>query len=159
MSESQPDRIEHRNKVRNYFDLTAWQRARQLVKRVYEATKTFPAEELYGLRSQLRRASVSVPSNIAEGYGRGTRKDYIHFLQTARGSLYEVETQLILSQDLSYLNAATVTELMAHANSCSQLLGNLIKSLQEQGPDASPERLGARARIPNPETRNPSPEA
>jgi four helix bundle protein len=147
MSEEQSRRIEHRSEVRNYFDLTAWQKSRQMVKRVYEATRTFPRDEIYGLRSQLRRAAVSVPSNIAEEYGRGTRKDYIHFLQIARGSLYEVQTQLILSQDLSYLAAGVVTDLLANANDCSQLVGGLIRSLEPHVDET---------RIPNPETRNPN---
>lgn len=124
------DHMEHRPEIRNFFDLTAWQRARQLVKQVYVATAKFPREEQYGLVSQMQRAAVSIPSNIAEGYGRGTRKDYVHFLQNARGSLYEVQTQLVLSQDLTYLGETEVQELMSATNGCSQLLGALIHSLQ-----------------------------
>jgi len=129
MAELPPDRMEHRDEIRNYFDLTAWQRARQLVKQVYRASQKFPREELYCLTSQLRRAVVSIPSNIAEGYGRGSRKDYVHFLQIARGGLYEVQTQLFLAHDLNYLDEKTLNELLAQTNSCSQLIGSLIRSL------------------------------
>jgi four helix bundle protein len=101
------------------------------VKAVYQATQKFPREELYGLVSQLRRAAVSIPSNIAEGYGRGTRKDYVHFLQNARGSLYEVQTQLILGQDLNFIGGDGLKLLMEETNRCSQLLGALIRSLSK----------------------------
>jgi four helix bundle protein len=99
MTENAPD-----NPIRSYRDLVAWQQARILVKATYVATKLFPKEETYGLTQQIRRAAVSVPSNIAEGYGRGSRKDYVRFLLTARGSLYELQTQLLLAQDLGYLD-------------------------------------------------------
>jgi four helix bundle protein len=96
---------------------------------VYETSQAFPKDELYGLTSQLRRAAVSIPSNIAEGYGRGTRKDYVHFLHGARGSLYEVQTQLILAQDLGYVKQASVEPLMGEISHCSQLLVALVRSL------------------------------
>ena len=83
--------------IRSYRDLRAWQMSRQLVKSVCEASRGFPREELYGLTQQVQRAVVSVPSNIAEGYGRGGLRDYVRFLQTARGSLFEVRTQLQLA--------------------------------------------------------------
>jgi four helix bundle protein len=134
MSEERSGRVEHRAEIRNYFDLTAWQRARQLVKSIYQISKEFPKEETYGLVSQIRRAAVSVPSNIAEGYGRGTRKDYVHFLHGARGSLYEMQTQLLLAEDLGYLSAQAVKPLMADISDCSRLLGSLIRSLSpDQG--------------------------
>ena len=103
--------------------------ARVLVKDVYDASHAFPQVEIYGLRQQLRRAAVSVPSNIAEGYGRGSLRDYIRFLQTARGSLYEVETQLILSQDLGYLDSEAVLAVMQRSSDCSRVLQGLISSL------------------------------
>ena len=86
--------------VRSYRDLVAWQRARDLVREVYLLTAKFPVGERFGLVSQMDRAAVSVPSNIAEGYGRATTQDYLHFLRIARGSAYELETQLVLAEDL-----------------------------------------------------------
>ncbi|MFA6134166.1 MAG: four helix bundle protein [Phycisphaerae bacterium] len=121
--------------IRSYRDLLVWQRGCDLVKLAYELTKTFPREELYGLVQQLRRAAVSVPSNVAEGYGRGTRKDYIHFLQTARGSLYEVETQVILAQKLGYATDSQARPLSQLIEESSRLLHGLILSLQRNAQD------------------------
>ena len=101
-----------------------------LAKRIYGATKLFPKEEMYGLVQQMRRAGISVPSNIAEGYGRGGRKEYAHFLHTARGSLYELETQIFISRDLSYLTDRQADSLLEDADECSRILGGLIKSLK-----------------------------
>ena len=115
--------------VRNYQDLHVWQKARLLAKRVYEVTDALPAHEQYGLTQQLRRAAVSIPSNIAEGYGRGGRQDYVRFLKTARGSLYELQTQLLLAQDFGYLSEQQVAAVMQHAAQCSQVLHGLIRSL------------------------------
>jgi four helix bundle protein len=117
------------NPIRSYRDLIAWQQARALVKATYMATKAFPKEEVYGLTQQIRRAAVSVPSNIAEGYKRGSRRDYVHFLRTARGSLYELQTQLILCQDLGYLDPSPNHPLCDLTERCSKLLHGLIKSL------------------------------
>ncbi len=109
----------------------AWQRARTLVRVIYEATKGFPKEELYGLTNQIRRAAVSVPSNIAEGYGRGSLQDYIRFLQTARSSLYEVQTQLLLAGDLGYLPGESVSALLSCVADCYRPLQALITSLRK----------------------------
>lgn len=100
------------NEIRSYRDLVAWQKAIALSKRVYGATKLFPKEETYGLVQQIRRAVVSIPSNIAEGYGRGGRMDYIRFLYMARGSLYEVETHTLISRDLGYLTDKQADSLL-----------------------------------------------
>jgi four helix bundle protein len=81
-------------KVKSYTDLIAWQKAIALVTSIYAATRTFPKEEIYGLTSQMRRAAVSIPSNIAEGQGRGSTNEFIHFLGTAKGSLFELQTQV-----------------------------------------------------------------
>ena len=115
--------------IRDFRDLIAWQVARGLVKSIYSLTRSFPRDEVYGLSQQLRRAAVSVPSNIAEGYGRGTRKDYYRFLQVARGSLYEIQTQLVLAKDLGYVETGGVEPLMGDLNRCSRLLHGLIKSV------------------------------
>ena len=116
-------------KIRDYRDLIVWQQSRRLVKTVYEATRHFPKEELFGLTQQVRRAAVSVPSNIAEGYGRGSRKEYIRFLYTARGSLYEVQTQLVLAEDLGYLSDEQVATITQEIGQCSRLLHGLIAAL------------------------------
>lgn len=88
-------------KVSHYQQLIVWQKAMDLVEKVYEATKTFPREEVYGITNQLRRAAVSVPSNIAEGQGRRTTADFLRHLGIAYGSLLEVETQLLIAVRLS----------------------------------------------------------
>ncbi|WP_066223951.1 four helix bundle protein [Formosa haliotis] len=88
----------------NYTELDVWKQARVMVKMIYKLTKSFRPEELYGLTNQLRRCVVSVPSNIAEGVGRQSQKETIHFLYIAKGSINEVETQLYLSFDLGYIS-------------------------------------------------------
>src|SRR5256885_2450253 len=85
-----------------FRDLIVWQKSKALAKKIYKLTKNFPKEEVFGLTSQIRRAAVSIPANIAEGKGRGTQKDFCHFLVQARGSLFEVETLAELASDLGY---------------------------------------------------------
>jgi four helix bundle protein len=97
-----------------------------LVREIYLATQTFSREELYGLRSQLRRAAVSVPSNIAEGQARYSRREFYHFLNTARGSLAEVETQILLANDLGYLGADQTSALLGKASELGRILNGLI---------------------------------
>ena len=120
--------------VRDFEDLVAWRKARALVKKVYRATKELPGEDLYGLARQMRRAAVSAVSNIAEGYGRGTRKEYVRFLLIARGSLYEVQTQTILAGDLEYMSDQTVQELRNDINESTRVLQGLINSLKPTAP-------------------------
>ena len=115
--------------IKSYRDLVAWQKAMGLAKRVYGATKLLPKDEQYGLSQQLRRAAVSVPSNIAEGYGRGSRREYVSFLRTARASLYEVETQILLAQEMEYLTSKQAEALLSDAGECSRVLNGLIRSL------------------------------
>jgi len=91
--------------LKNYKELKVWQKAYLFCIEVYKITKTFPGEEIYGLTSQIRRAAVSVPSNIAEGYGRKTTREYIQALYIAYGSYCELETQILLSADLGYMKA------------------------------------------------------
>ena len=95
----------------SYRDLIAWQRAKSLALDVYLFTRKFPKDEIYGLTSQMRRAAVSVPSNIAEGKGRYSKKEFLQFLYLARGSLLELETQLLIAHDLEYLDAFTFKTL------------------------------------------------
>src|SRR5690242_19387804 len=92
---------------RKHHDLQVWQEGMALAKDIYAATASFPKEEIYGLTSQMRRAAVSLPSNIAEGAARGTKKEFLQFLIIARGSLMELETQILLSKELGFLNNHT----------------------------------------------------
>ena len=115
--------------VRNYSELIAWQKAMDLVAMVYASTKAFPKEELYGLTNQLRRAVVSVPSNIAEGQGRKSTNEFVRYLSIAHGSLREVETQILIAERLGYLLAAS-RELMNSASEVGRLINGLINSLK-----------------------------
>ena len=112
---------------RSYTELSVWLQSRQLTKRVYELTRQFPKDELFGLTNQLRRAAVSVPSNIAEGCGRQHTRDTLQFLFIARGSLFEVETQLYLAFDLAYLNEESLQTLLADVTNCKKLLQGFIR--------------------------------
>jgi four helix bundle protein len=114
--------------ARNYRDLFAWQRAMDLVTGVYHVTQSFPKSELYGLTNQLRRAAVSVPSNIAEGQGRGSDREFAQFLRIAHGSLREVETQLIIAERLGYADAATIARQLDLAAEAGRLITGLIRS-------------------------------
>jgi len=112
-------------------DLIAWQKAMDLVESVYRFTAKLPREELYGLTSQMRRSAVSIASNIAEGQARYSKKEFVHFLRTARGSLAELETQVIIAGDLSFLATPTVKQCLAQADELSRILAGLIASMQD----------------------------
>ena len=120
--------------AKNYRDLIAWQKAMDLVEAVYRATKQFPKDELYGLTSQVRRAVVSIPSNIAEGQGRTSAKDFQNFLSIAHGSLREVETQLMIAQRLGYITAEQLQPLTELAAEIGRLTNGLINSLANRRP-------------------------
>ena len=125
---------------RDYRDLTVWQKAMDLVTDVYRATRAFPKEELYGLTVQLRRCAISVPSNIAEGQGRLTRGEFRQFLGHAKGSLAELETQLIIAERLGYLKAPQA--LVSQLAEVARLLNGLLNSLaiDDQRPTAVKRR-------------------
>lgn len=106
-------------------ELVVWQKAMELVRLVYQATRRFPVDERFALTDQLRRAVVSIPSNIAEGNGRGSNKDYAHFLSIARGSLYETMTQLRIAKDLGYLDDYSQFEDIAAE--VGRMLGAMLK--------------------------------
>ena len=110
----------------NYTELEVWKYSRGLVKLVYMLTKLFPKEEVYGLTNQIRRSVVSVPSNIAEGIGRQSNKETIHFLYIAKGSLQEVETQLYLSFDLEYISEEELKNILEQVISSKKLLNGFI---------------------------------
>ena len=115
-----------------YRDLLVWQRAMELVKEIYRVTKSFPKEEVYGLTAQIRRAAIAIPSNIAEGKGRYSTADVNHFLVQARGSLYELETQVLIATDLKYLSEAESKKLLDRSDEVAKLLNGLIRSLREK---------------------------
>ena len=115
---------------RSYRELVVWQKAMKFVGAIYEATRNFPTEERYGLTNQLRRAAVSVPSNIAEGQARFSQKEFHHFLSIARGSLAEIETQLFLAKELGYLSATKCASLIANADELGRILNGLIAAIK-----------------------------
>jgi four helix bundle protein len=114
--------------AQSYRQLVAWQKAMQFVKEIYRITRSFPNDEMYGLTSQLRRATVSVPSNIAEGQARYSRREFYHFLTLARGSLAEIETQIEIAASLEYLTSADARLLSARAAELGRILNGLIAS-------------------------------
>ena len=117
--------------IRGHRDLEVWKQAMVLVRMIYEATARFPPEERFGLVQQMRRAAVSVPSNIAEGAGRGGPREFAHFLSIARGSLSELETQYLLAREFGYLDQDDQT--MALISRLFRLLGGVQKTLKNKG--------------------------
>lgn len=122
---------------RGYQDLIVWQKAIEFVEAIYRHTGAFPTEEKYGLSSQLRRAAVSIPSNIAEGQARGGGREFTRFLDIAIGSLAEVETQLTIANRLKYIDAQGYESLQIDAAEIGRLLRGLIKSLRYNNNDES----------------------
>lgn len=118
--------------MNNYKELTVWQKARELVKKAYVVTNNFPSEEKFGLTSQIRRAAISVPANIAEGTGRNTSKDTIQFLHISRGSLYELETLIILSNDMDFITTAESNLFLEEVNSCCKILNGLVSHYEKK---------------------------
>lgn len=114
----------------NFRDLVVWRRAQDLALAVYRSTNTFPKEERYGITAQMRRAAVSVSSNIAEGCGRQGDREFARFLQIARGSVRELECQLLLSRDLGYLPPAVHAKLDADSQDISRMLNGLIRTFR-----------------------------
>lgn len=112
--------------MQGHRDLIAWQKAMQLVIDVYRVTRSFPKDEVYGLTSQLRRAAVSVPSNLAEGHGRTSRREFYRFAGQARGSLVEVETQLEIARNLDYLSEEVAADVLMKASEVGRLLNGLL---------------------------------
>jgi four helix bundle protein len=116
-------------KVRSYRELIVWQKAMDLVMVVYQLTCSFPHEEQYALGSQLRRAAISIPSNIAEGQGRNTTRDFQKYLSIAYGSLQEVETQILIALRLKYINEADSDDAMQQCSEVGRLINGLARSL------------------------------
>jgi four helix bundle protein len=118
--------------LKHYKELQVWQKSYQSCLEIYKATREFPGEEKYGLTSQMRRSAVSVPSNIAEGYGRKTTLDYLRSLYIAYGSNCELETQLLLSGDLGYIEDERLGGLKSDISEVERMLKALIKSLEKK---------------------------
>jgi len=118
--------------LKNFKELKVWEKAYQLCLDLYKATAEFPNEEKYGLSSQMRRSAISIPSNIAEGYGRKTIPDYVRCLYIAYGSTCELETQTLLSGDLNYLNEADQSSLLEKIKEVERMLMAPIKSLENK---------------------------
>ena len=115
--------------MKTYRDLQVWQKSMALVTEVYKISKGFPKDEAYGLTSQMRRCAISIPSNMAEGYGRNSTKEYIHFLRIATGSLYELQTQLEISTNLNYLDKDDFDKLYESSREIERMLSSLIRKL------------------------------
>lgn len=118
--------------IKNFYDLEAWKNAHELALDVYRLTKKFPSDELYGLVSQLRRASSSIGANIAEGFERYHFNDKIRFYYQARGSTAEVQNFLLLAKDLSYIELEMCGNLGQKANQVRQLINGMIRSIEKQ---------------------------
>jgi four helix bundle protein len=115
--------------IRNFRDLDVWQKGIEIVKHVYKATKSFPRQEFYGLASQMQRCSVSIPSNIAEGFNRFHNKEYKQFLYIALGSCAELETQIEIAVELKYIGDERRSVLLEEIDHESRMLRNLVKKL------------------------------
>lgn len=115
--------------IKDFKDLNVWQESVDVVKLVYILTKRFPKEEMFGLTSQIRRAAISIPSNIAEGWARQHTKEYIQFLHHSLGSCAELETQIIIAHELKYVSGIEKDKIIEKINYISRMLRKLIKSL------------------------------
>ena len=118
--------------MHNYKELKVWQKSRELVKNVYKLTKKYPKEEIYALTSQVRRSVVSIPSNIAEGAGHSSKKEFSRFLEIAYASTCELDTQIILSFDLNFINQDELNASAGYIEELQKMLNGLIKSLDKK---------------------------
>ena len=114
--------------IKKFTDLEAWKINHALVILIYKITKSFPKDELFGLVSQMRRAAVSITSNIAEGFGRGSKVDKVRFYQISRGSLYELESQILILRDVNYISDKLCQELLDRITECTKIIHGLIRS-------------------------------
>ena len=124
--------------VQTYRDLVAWQKAMELTEHIYEVTKSFPKDERFGLTAQMRRSAVSIPSNIAEGFGRSHSRDFKRFLQIAKGSLFEFQTQAELARRMKWLGGQSCTAIRELSQRVDALLTGLIRSIGKGKPSAPP---------------------
>ena len=119
------------NKIKTYKDLLIWQKGMEIVKAIYMLCKEIPNEELYGLQSQVKRSAISIPSNIAEGWGRNYTKSYIQFLKYSRGSLLELETQVIIARELGFISAESYNKTQGLITEESKMINAFIKSIDK----------------------------
>lgn len=117
--------------IKTFRDLMVWQKSMALVTDVYRASASFPSDERFGLTSQLRRCVVSIPSNIAEGFGRDTTNDYLRFLGIAKGSLFEAQTQIEIGRNLKFIEESRFTALLESAREIERMLTSMIRKLKE----------------------------
>ena len=125
--------------IKNYRDLIVWQKATGGSVCLYQMTRTFPREEIYGLTSQMRRAAVSIASNIAEGQGRASRLEFRKFLLIARGSLFELETQITIAEKLGYINQSQYDDITSRYKEVGRILNSLVMKLAQQ-PQPVPQK-------------------
>lgn len=118
--------------VNTFRDLVVWQKAMGLVTEVYNVTKVFPKEEIYGLISQMRRCAVSIPSNIAEGHSRHSRKDFLRFLEIAMGSIFELQTQNEIASNLQYITEESVTGIHEKSREIERMLSSMMRKLKQK---------------------------
>lgn len=119
------------SEIKSYKDLLIWQKGIEIVCKTYQLVSTFPKDELYGLSSQIKRSSVSIPSNIAEGYGRQSTQSYIQFIKIARGSLCELETQLLVAQKLNFIDDGKLfSELVKEITEESKMINSFLNKLE-----------------------------
>ena len=118
--------------LQHYRQLIAWQKGMALIKDVYKVSAAFPKEETYGLTSQIRRAAISVPSNIAEGQGRDSTREFLHHLSMAYGSLVEVETQILIAGDLKYLTDSEIESILKQSAETGRIINGLMRSLRDK---------------------------
>ncbi len=117
--------------MNTFRDLLIWQKAMLLVTKTYATTSSFPKEELFGLTSQLRRCAISIPSNISEGFGRGSNKDYHRFLSISMGSLFEFQTQIEIASNLNYISVENFNEIFDESRELERMLSSFIKKVKE----------------------------
>ncbi len=119
------------NRISSYKDLIAWQKSIELTTVIYKLLNQFPKEEKYGLNSQISRSCTSIPANIAEGWGRDSDQNFINFLRIAKGSLYELETHLIVSKNINYITDESLKDLQTRIEEISKIINGLIKSIMQ----------------------------
>jgi four helix bundle protein len=144
--------------VKNYKEFEVWQKSKKLTIDLCKATEGFPRNEQFGLTSQTRRAAVSVTANIAEGWGRGSTREYVQCLLIARGSLMELDTHLIIADELNYLQSGHATKFQTQIASVGQMLNRLIQALRARRPTQRTTPVAGlenQSRTPNPEPRVP----
>ncbi|TAM97700.1 MAG: four helix bundle protein [Rhizobiaceae bacterium] len=125
---------ENSGQIRDYRDLIVWKEAVDIAELVYSLTRTFPREEAFGITSQMRRSAVSVPSNIAEGFGRAQKRSFVQFLRIAQGSLKELETQALLAARVGLLSAEQVASFMEQTERLGKRLVRYVRSLERSSP-------------------------